>query len=125
MEQKQLLAAKDVKVFVPSRDFHLSLSFYEKLGWKKNWVHEESLAEMELGGVRFYLQNYYHREWASNFMLYIDVENTEAWYDHAKAIIAEGIFGVAKIRPPKLESHAKVTYVWDPCGVLLHFAESV
>ncbi len=65
--------ALDIKVFVPAKDFKLSLDFYQKLGWTKNWQHEEGLAELEMAGVRFYLQNFYQKNWADNFMLYIPV----------------------------------------------------
>ena len=32
-------------------------------------------------------------------------------------------YETARVNPPKKEPHAIVTYAWDPCGVLLHFAE--
>ena len=45
-----LLSVADIKVFVPAKDFKLSLSFYQELGWKTVGLHEK-LAELELGGV--------------------------------------------------------------------------
>lgn len=116
--------ALDVKVFVPAEDFQLSLQFYTTLGWQLNWEHEGGLAELELGGSRFFLQNFYAKEWAENFMLYIPVEDVQAWFDHISQILEKNKFSGVRLSPPKLESHgAKVSYVWDPCGVLLHFAE--
>ena len=39
-------------------------------------------------------------------------------------MLAGGAFGDARVAEPKLEDWgATVTYVWDPCGVLLHFTE--
>ncbi len=117
--------AKDVKVFVPTKDFQQSLEFYQALGWKCNW-REEGLAEIELTNVRLYLQNFYAKEWAENFMIYIVVESADAWHKHITEVIQKGDFPGTRVSPPKEESYgAMVTYAWDPCGVLLHFAEPV
>lgn len=114
--------AKDLKVFVPTQDFELSIEFYTALGCKENW-RIDGLAEMELGGTRFLLQKYFQKDWAHNFMMYIVIDNAQAWYEHVKQILREKKYGDARVNPPKQESHALVTYVWDPCGVLLHFAQ--
>ena len=46
----QNLSISDIKVFVPAKDYQLSLSFYQQLGWKLNADHG-NLAEPELQGV--------------------------------------------------------------------------
>ena len=97
------LTATDVKVFVPAKDYQQSMRFYQALGWKLLADHGE-LAEMELGGVRFFLQDYYQKAWAHNFMLYINVENAQAWYEHAKSVIENGAFGKAKIKAPQQQA---------------------
>ncbi|MEM9530460.1 MAG: VOC family protein [Pseudomonadota bacterium] len=115
--------ARDVAIFVPARDFALSLRFYRELGWKENW-RNGGLAQLELAGQRFLLQDYYARKWADNFMMYITVDDAEAWFHHAIKLVEGGEFDDARATPPKREPHgATVTHVWDPCGVLLHFAQ--
>lgn len=117
--------ARDVKVFVPTRDLDVSAKFYEALGWKINW-RVEGLAEIELGSVRLFLQKFYAKEWAENFMIYVEVDDAEAWHRRAASVVESGEFPGVRARPPKEEPHgALVTYVWDPCGVLLHFAQSI
>ncbi len=115
---------KDLKVFVPTKDFKISLDFYQKLGWTLNWEKDNALAELENGNIRFYLQNYYNKAWADNFMMYIDIDDAQDCYETIKEVINQNDLGKAKINPPKDEGYAIVTYVWDPSGVLLHFAES-
>jgi predicted lactoylglutathione lyase len=116
-------AASDVKVFVPAKNFRESLKFYTSLGWQQNW-QDENLAELELSGCRFYLQNYYNQKWADNFMMHITVSDAKAWWEHAAKVIAEGKYQYARLNEPKQEVYgALVTYVWDPSGVLLHFAQ--
>lgn len=117
------LSVSDIKVFVPAKDFKLSLSFYQELGWQTIGLHDK-LAELELAGFRFFLQDYYNKEWANNFMFYINVEDAQAWYEHILKVLAEGRFGKARVNEPKLQSHGDiVTHAWDPSGVLLHFAQ--
>jgi len=115
-------AVSDVKVFVPAQDFELSLRFYTALGWTCNW-QRGGLAEIELADTRLYLQDFYARDWAENFMIYVDVEDAHAWHEHA-AVVAESFPpGTVRVAAPKREEYgALVTYVWDPCGVLLHLA---
>jgi len=116
-------AASDVKVFVPAKDFALSKRFYAELGFHANW-EEGDLAEFEIGGVRFLLQNLYEPTWAGYFMLHVRVEDAAAWARHAHAVIATGAFPGTKVEGPRDESWGfRVAYVWDPSGVLLHFAE--
>ncbi len=119
------LRASDIKVFVPAMNFKESLQFYTAMGWQANFVtDDESLAELELADCRFYLQNYYNKDWANNFMMHITIEDAQAWWQHATKVIEEGGYKYARLNEPKEESYgALVTHVWDPSGVLLHFAQ--
>lgn len=118
------LTLLDQKVFVPSKNFELSLSFYQALGWTLNWRHEGGLAELEFGNHRFFLQKYYQKDWAENFMIYLNVSDVEAWYAHIQSVLAVGTYPGARVKAPERQDHGGIVcYVWDPCGVLLHVAE--
>jgi hypothetical protein len=113
----------DFKAFIGSKDFELSRDFYIALGFTLNF-EQESIAEFELGGSKFYLQRYYQRQWCRNTMLHITVNDANAWYEHVSEVLKRRRFGTAKANPPKIEDYgARVTHVWDPSGVLLHLAE--
>lgn len=119
------LNASDVRVFMPAKDFATSKSFYTALGWKLTEI-DEGLAVLELADRRLYLQNYYVKDWADNFMIHITVEDAQAWHDHVSAVLGGSKFLDARVQAPKQEPEpygALVTYVWDPSGVLLHFAQ--
>ena len=117
--------ASDMKVFVPAKNFRQSLEFYEAMGWNINWwADDDSLAELELADCRFYLQNYYNEDWVNNFMMHITVDDAQTWYEHASKVIDNGGYEYARLSEPKEQSYgALVTFVWDPSGVLLHFAQ--
>lgn len=117
------LGINDVRVFVPAKDFAVSKDFYFALGWKLQ-RSDENIALMEAGNQRFYLQNYYAREWAENFMLHVSVDDARAWHEHVSRLIASNRFPGARVSAPKQEPYgALVTHVWDPSGVLIHFAQ--
>ncbi len=121
------LTATDVKTFVPAKKFEESLAFYEALGWKINFCADDNgIAELELADSRFFLQNYYNKDWANNFMLFITVSDAQAWFDHAKEVIDNNNWKYARLSEPKREDYgALVTHVWDPSGVLLHFSQPI
>ena len=113
----------DVRSFVPARDYHLSLGFYRALGCTVRWS-DDTLAVLELGPSRFYLQNYYVKEWAENCMLHISVSDAWSWKKRIDALVSGAEFPGVRVNEPKSEAYgALVTYAWDPSGVLLHFAE--
>ncbi|HEX9797861.1 MAG TPA: hypothetical protein VGA52_12810 [Anaerolineales bacterium] len=117
------LAASDIKTFIGSRDYDVSRDFYVAMGWKVNFDRGD-IAELVLGNCRFYLQAYYQRQWCENSMLHITVEDAEAWYRHAQDILATRSYGAARVKAPEMQDYgALVTHVWDPVGVLLHFAQ--
>ncbi|MEM6646213.1 MAG: VOC family protein [Bacteroidota bacterium] len=116
-------SASDAKPFVPARHFEVSLAFYQALGWTLNW-RNGGLAELELADSRFLLQDFYVKAWAENWMLFVQVDDADAWHAHAQTVIETGTYGSAGTQPPKDEAYgARVTYVSDPSGVLLHFAQ--
>jgi hypothetical protein len=124
MAETQLnLTATDIRVFVPAMDFEQSLRFYTLLGWQLKYK-DGSLAELELADRRFWLQNYYVRDWANNFMFQVSVEDAQAWYDHVSKILEVENFDHARLNPPQKEDYGAITtHVWDPSGVLIHFSQ--
>ena len=118
------LNVSGIRTFVGTRNFEDSRNFYVALGWQLNW-DRDGLAELELGGSALFLQRYHNKQWCENSMLHVTVEDAQAWYEHAKAVIEEGSFsGPPRVNPPKREDYgALVTYIWDPAGVLLHMVQ--
>lgn len=117
------LTVLDIKPFIGSKKYAESRDFYVALGWKLNF-DAGNLAELQLGDCRFYLQDYYQRKWCENSMLHITVTDAAAWHRHARDVLAARSYGAARVNPPTEQEYgALVTHVWDPVGVLLHFAQ--
>jgi hypothetical protein len=116
------LTVADVRPFVPALDHQTSRAFYQALGWTQLWS-DSGLALLRLGTSQMILQDQYVRQWAESSMLTVEVVSADDWYEHVSGVLAARAYGDARVSRPKDESWARVTYVWDPCGVLLHFAQ--
>lgn len=114
------VSIKELVVYVPAEDFEVSKAFYSALGFTlaEGW---RGSMDCELGGAKFRLQNYYNKNWAENFMMKFDVEDVDAWYRHAKAVLDAKTYGHARIAPPEMAGDTPIMHIWDPCGVLLIF----
>jgi catechol 2,3-dioxygenase-like lactoylglutathione lyase family enzyme len=116
-------AVESLKIFVPAKDFAVSKRFYRALGFRMDW-EEGDVAQFTIGGTHFLLQNHYDPGWANHFMMHVRVPDADAWADHARKALPAAGFGDTRIEGPREESWGfRIAYVWDPSGVLLHFAE--
>ncbi|MEZ4267602.1 MAG: glyoxalase [Myxococcota bacterium] len=114
----------DFKPFVPSNDYAVSKAFYECIGFKVNWDGGE-VCEIDTNfGYRFLLLPKNHNNYAHSLMLHFQVDSAQAWYEHFVAIDLAGRFEGTKVAAPELMPWGLIVcHVWDPAGVLLHFAE--
>ena len=79
--------------------------------------------DCRLGGGVFRLQNYYVQDWANNFMIKLDVDDVDPWYEHVKSVLDKEDYGSARMAEPEMVGDTKIMHVWDPCGVLLIFVQ--
>lgn len=108
----------DIRVFIPSKDYEVSKAFYQSLGFKMDYVSED-LSLFENGDCFFFLQRFYNKELADNFMLQISVVDINEAYE----TIANLHGFNCKFDPIKNERWGKVIYLWGPSGELLHITE--
>lgn len=116
------LEIRDLKAYVPAKDFEKSKRFYTALGFRasEGWG---GTADFELNGNKFRLQNYYVKDWAENFMFVMGVDDVAAWHEHVKSIIDSGEFDNVGIQAPEIVDDSLVLHVVDPSGVLLIFVQ--
>ena len=108
--------------FLPTQDFEVSRAFYEALGFKK--VFDSQVAIFEVGATSFILQRAYDKTWAANTMQQLMVDDLDVWWTHIVALDLAKNFKVQPPQPPAMQPWGlRVAYVYDPCGVLWHFAE--
>ena len=111
-----------VRPFMPAKDFELSRSFYEALGFEK--VLDSEVAIFNAGSGGFILQRYFQEDWAGNFMMQLMVDDLDRWWAHIESLDLAKRFGVPAPKPPALQPWGlRVAYVVDPSGVLWHISE--
>ena len=112
-----------LRPFLPAKDFVTSLRFYKAIGFEAYSIGEAT-AELRLGQHSFLLQGYYVKEWAENMMMHVLVQDVQAWWRHIESLALASHFDVRPPIAPRGESWGlTVAYVFDPCGVLWHFAQ--
>ncbi len=112
------MKVKDLRPFIPSKDYEASRSFYLALGFKMEEAGSE-LAIFTKDECTFFLQKYHDEEFAKNFMLQLIVQDI----NEALAVIS-GIQEIeVKYSPIKQETWGKVIYLWGPSGELWHVTE--
>lgn len=117
------LKLSDLRPFIPAKDFLVSKQFYSALGWQVEDLGH-GLALVTLEEQHFYIQDYYLKEVAENAMLHITVQDAQAGYEHAAAIISDQKIGGPRVQPPRRQPYgALVTFLHDPTGVLLHLCQ--
>ena len=114
----------DMKAFVPAKDHKISKAFYTDLGFTINCSNEE-IAELQMGSFRFLLQKFYVAQHAGNFMMSLNVENADAWWDYIERMEFTKKYPGIMCKPPQMQPWGmRVLYLSDPTGVLWHIAES-
>lgn len=114
----------DLKSFVPAKDFRISIAFYSALGFDILW-QEEQLCLFALGDSKFFLQNYYNKEWAENTMLHLQVENADDWYQHLLSLNLAATFDFKLIEPEDRTWMIRDFILIDPSGVLWRIGHSI
>lgn len=116
------LSINNLKVYTPAKNFEESKRFYAALGFEQKEAWGGSI-DCKLGGAEFRLQNYYVADWANNFMMLFNVDDVQAWHDHARKVIDDGIFNARVSEPEIVGGDTTICHVVDPSGALLIFIQ--
>jgi len=117
-------AVTDIKAFVPAKDLELSKTFYSDLGFTINFSNDQ-IAELQIGSFRFLLQKFYVAEHAGNFMMSLNVDDTDAWWEYIQQEEFTTKYPGTMCKPPAMQPWGlRVLYLSDPTGVLWHIAEN-
>jgi uncharacterized glyoxalase superfamily protein PhnB len=115
------LKTREILAFVPSgKDYPLALAFYKDLGFEAEWASAE-LALLRRDGCRFFLQNFVNEEMQKNFMMSLEVEDLDAWWEKIEsAKLAEKYPGVKAVPPRDYPWGRREIHLIAPDGALWH-----
>ncbi len=114
------MKVKLIRTFVPTIDFETSINFYKEMGFNELWRNEE-LCEIGTKEYNFFLQKYYVKEWANNFMLQLFVEDLDDLYAVCEKLVTK--YEGTKIRPIFEAPYGKTFHIIGPAGELWHMTE--
>jgi uncharacterized glyoxalase superfamily protein PhnB len=118
------LSTIEIKAFVPSKDFDLSMQFYQDLGFDLAWS-DNQLAYFRHGASSFLLQNFFNEIHAANFMMHLLVEDVDAWWRHIQTQGILGKYGVSAEPPEDRPWGLRDFVLVDPTGVLWRVGQNL
>ena len=107
-----------IRVFIPSKNYEESQSFYQALGFKMTLASDD-LSIFESTNCTFFLKKFYNEALANNLMLQLIVVNIHDAFELISGMPECNI----KFTPIKQERWGKVIYLWGPSGELWHITE--
>ncbi|PST83127.1 glyoxalase [Pedobacter yulinensis] len=110
---------KSLRPFIGAIDFDLSRSFYRDMGFRESVISAD-MSVFEMGGLSFYLQKYYNKDWVDNTMLFLEVTDAESSYQELKALDLPGRYPGVRLLPVRANDWGDECFLHDPSGVLWH-----
>ena len=113
---------KSIRPFIGAKEYDISRSFYRDLGFEEV-ILSPDMSLFKSGSLAFYLQDAYVKEWIENTMIFMEVDNTQEFYDRLKSLDLSSKYKEVKLTPTREESWGRECFLHDPSGVLWHFGE--
>ena len=114
--------AVSIRPFIGAKNFELSRSFYQDLGFQETILfHNMSLFKTE--GLGFYLQDAYVRDWIENSMVFLEVQDVDRFWNELVALNLATKYETVKLTPIRKYEWGRECFLHDPSGVLWHFGE--
>ncbi|MDM1408764.1 VOC family protein [Myroides sp. DF42-4-2] len=118
------LTTFEVKNFIPCKDFKISVDFYTQLGFDILW-QDGQLCLLALGQTKIFLQNFYEKDLADNYMLHLHVANADDWYQHLNQLDLQSQFDITLTSPEDCQWNMREFVLIDPSGVLWRIGHSL
>ncbi|MBP6827666.1 MAG: hypothetical protein KA165_13980, partial [Saprospiraceae bacterium] len=90
--------AKSIRPFIGARNFDLSRSFYRDLGFQES-ILSHNMSYFDTGGLGFYLQDAYVRDWVDNSMIFLEVDDVGRYWNELSALYLTTKYAGVKLTP--------------------------
>ena len=117
------LSVKDIRTFISGGDrFDITVKFYQEIGFTLQFKNND-LAGLGLDGCNFFLQRYPNKWMEGNFMMALEVESVDDWWQFLQPLNLEAKYPGVKVKEPMNYPWGKrEIHLIDPVGVLWHIA---
>jgi hypothetical protein len=113
---------QSIRPFIGAENFEVSRNFYRDLGFEEV-ILDPKLSLFKWQETGFYLQNAYVKDWIDNTMIFIEVENTDEFWQHLLSLNLSEKYEGIKLSPIRIMEWGKECFMHDPSGILWHFGE--
>ena len=113
---------KSIRTFIGAKEYKISRSFYQDLGFGEK-VISEKMSLFTIGGLSFYLQDYYVKDWVDNSMVLLEVQDVDKYWRFIQQLELDKKYPGIQLIPVQQNDWGKECLITDPSGVLWHFAE--
>lgn len=114
--------AASIRPFIGAKDFNLSRRFYADLAFQEHAI-DRNLSYFHSEKIGFYLQDAYVKDWIDNTMVFMEVDDTDRFWDELVALDLTSKYEQVRLVPVRVMPWGKECFVHDPSGVLWHFGE--
>jgi hypothetical protein len=118
MEQQ----AKSIRPFIGAKDYELSKSFYRDVGFQEI-ILSPDMCLFKIGQLGFYLQKAYVKDWIDNTMVFIEVEDVDAYWKELLALDLPAKYQGVKLTAVREYDWGRECFLHDPSGILWHFGQ--
>ncbi len=110
---------KSIRPFIGAKDYKISKAFYRDFGFEEIPI-SVNMSYFRKEDFGFYLQDYYHKDWIENSMLFLEVSDVSAYHSEVKKRKLKSNFKGVKISEIVKQDWGQEFFMHDPAGVLWH-----
>lgn len=115
-----LQQASGIRPFIGAKDYQLSRSFYQRLGFGEV-VLSDTMSLFKTDRIAFYLQHAYVPDWVDNTMVFVEVPDADACWKWLVSLQLPEHYTGARVSPVRTAEWGKECFLHDPSGILWHF----
>jgi catechol 2,3-dioxygenase-like lactoylglutathione lyase family enzyme len=113
--------AKSISAFIGAKDFEISRSFYQDLGFEESVISNNMSYFNVCNTLGFYLQDAYVKDWVDNTMIFVEVDNVKEYYNELEKLGLHHKYKNVRLTPIKNDTWGSECFLHDPSGILWHF----
>jgi len=114
------MSVKSIRSFIGAQEFEVSKAFYSDLGFTEITLSDKMSYFQIEENFGFYLQNYSVKDWVDNSMLFLEVEDVEAYHQKIKAKDLTSKYIGVRLSEIVKNDWGKEFFLHDPSGILWH-----
>lgn len=114
--------AVSIRPFIGAKDYEVSRNFYRDLGFEEV-ILSNNMCLFKTGSLGFYLQDAYVKDWVDNTMIFLEVDDTDQYWERLSTLGLTTKYEGVRLSPVKQLDWGKECFLHDPSGILWHFGQ--